>query len=299
MISVRSLTKRYGAVCAVDQLSFEVARGEVVGFLGPNGAGKTTTIRMLTGALAPTEGTVHVEGHDVRTRPARVKECVGYLPEAPPLYLDMSVRGYVHYCGQLKGLRHPDEAVERTLARLDLQAVADRIVGRLSKGVRQRVGLAQAIVHDPRLLVLDEPSSGLDPAQRVEFRALLKGLAAGDTTVLLSSHILSEVEAVCDRVLIVHEGKLVGEESIASLGETSSIRVQVRRPMDDLSARLAAVSGVVDVRDLGEGRFVVASSMDVREPVAEVLAPCGLLELAQHRALEERYLAATQRRGSP
>jgi ABC-2 type transport system ATP-binding protein len=275
-----------------------VARGYVVVFLGPKGAVKTTTIRLLTGALAPTEGTVHVDGHDVRVRPARVKERVGYLPEAPPLYLDMTVRQYVYYCGQLKGLKRPEEAVDKTLARLDLQAVAQRIVGRLSKGVRQRVGLAQAIVHDPRLLVLDEPSSGLDPAQRVEFRLLLKSLAAGDTTVLLSSHILSEVEAVCDRVLIVHEGRLVGEESIASLGETSSIRVQVRRPEDSLASRLAQVDGVIDVRDVGEGRFVVASSMDVRETVAEVLAPHGLLELAQHRALEERYLAATQRRGS-
>ena len=145
-------------------------------------------------------------------------------------------------------------------------------------------------LHDPRLLVLDEPSSGLDPAQRVEFRALLKGLAAGDTTVLLSSHILSEVEAVCDRVLIVHEGQLVGEESIASLGETSSIRVHVRRPSDELSGRLAELSGVVDVRDLGEGRFVVASSTDVREAVADLLAPSGLLELAQ-LAREERYLS--------
>lgn len=298
MITVRGLTKRYGEICAVDELSFDVARGEVVGFLGPNGAGKTTTMRMLTGSLAATAGTVHVDGHDVRTRPAKVKERVGYLPEAPPLYTDMRVRNYVRYCAQLKSVAEPDQATERTLARLGLEEVAGRIVGRLSKGVRQRVGLAQAIVHDPRLLILDEPSSGLDPAQRVEFRGLLQGLAAGDTTVLLSSHILSEVEAVCDRVLIVHQGKLVGEEAIATLGETSSIRVEVRRPEEGLQGRLASISGVVDVRAMGEGRFLVASSCDVREAVAEALAPHGLLELAQHRALEERYLSATQRVGA-
>lgn len=224
MIEARDLTKRYGELTAVDSVSFEIRRGEVVGFLGVNGAGKTTTMRMLTGFLPPTDGAAVIEGHDMFKDPIAARRAVGYLPETPPLYPEMDVVGYLSYVATLKdvarGARR--EAVERSLERCGLREVRRRVIGALSKGFRQRVGLAQAIIHEPPVLILDEPTIGLDPTQIREIRALIAELAApteGQTeqAVILSTHILPEVEAICRRVIMVHAGRKVVDGSVEAL----------------------------------------------------------------------------------
>jgi ABC-2 type transport system ATP-binding protein len=213
MIEARGLSKRYGEVVAVDDVSFSVGRGEVVGFLGPNGAGKTTTMRMLTGFLPPTDGSAEIAGHDIFDDALAARRAVGYLPETPPLYPEMTVRSYVDYVARIKDVprRERREAVDRALERCALADVRDRVIGTLSKGFRQRVGLAQAIVHSPPVLILDEPTVGLDPIQINEIRALIAELAAGEGdashTIILSSHILAEVEAICRRVILISEGR--------------------------------------------------------------------------------------------
>ncbi len=214
MIEARGITKRYGERLAVDDVSFEVARGEVVGFLGPNGAGKTTTMRILTGFIPPTDGTAVIGGHDMLTDPLPARRSVGYLPETPPLYPEMDVQGYLHFVATIKGVPRARrrDAVDRTLERCGLVDVRRRVISALSKGYRQRVGLGQAIVHDPPVLILDEPTVGLDPVQIREIRALIASLAAPSAdgpqhTVILSTHILSEVEAICQRVILIHRGR--------------------------------------------------------------------------------------------
>ncbi|MCA9510601.1 MAG: ABC transporter ATP-binding protein [Myxococcales bacterium] len=223
-IEARGLAKRYGDVVAVDGISFEVARGEVVGFLGPNGAGKTTTMRMLTGFLPATDGTARIAGHDIFAEPLAARRAIGYLPETPPLYPEMRVEAYVAHVAALKDVPRAERraAVDRALVRCGLADVRRRVIGDLSKGYRQRVGLAQAIVHDPPVLVLDEPTVGLDPIQIREIRALIAELAAprdGEPrhTVLLSTHILPEVQAICSRVILIHRGRKVVDQSLASL----------------------------------------------------------------------------------
>ncbi|UCE84634.1 MAG: ABC transporter ATP-binding protein [Deltaproteobacteria bacterium] len=224
MIEARELTKRYGDLTAVDSVSFEIQRGEVVGFLGVNGAGKTTTMRMLTGFLPATDGTALIAGHDIFGEPLAARRAVGYLPEAPPLYPEMDVEGYLAYVAALKdvprGARR--EAVERAVTRCGLSEVRRRVIGNLSKGFRQRVGLAQAIVHEPPVLILDEPTVGLDPTQIREIRSLIAELASpreGETqqAVILSTHILPEVEAICRRVILIHEGRKVVDGSVEAL----------------------------------------------------------------------------------
>lgn len=224
MIEARELTKRYGDLTAVDSVSFEIQRGEVVGFLGANGAGKTTTMRMLTGFLPPTDGTALIAGHDIFGEPLAARRAVGYLPEAPPLYPEMDVEGYLWYVATLKDVDRGKrrEAVERALARCALKDVRRRVIGNLSKGFRQRVGLAQAIVHEPPVLILDEPTIGLDPIQIREIRGLIAELAspregATQQAVILSTHILPEVEAICRRVILIHEGRKVVDGSVAAL----------------------------------------------------------------------------------
>jgi ABC-2 type transport system ATP-binding protein len=210
MIEVEALSRRYGSRIAVDDVSFRVEPGEIVGFLGPNGAGKTTTLRMLTGYLAPTSGDIRIDGIDAVTNSIRARERIGYMPEGVPLYSEMRVYEYLRHRGALKSVANLAEAVDRSL---ELAGVADartRILGQLSKGYRQRVGLAEALIADPPILILDEPTSGLDPNQVRRFRELVRGFS-GKKTVLLSTHILSEVEAVCDRVIIIREGKKVAD----------------------------------------------------------------------------------------
>jgi ABC-2 type transport system ATP-binding protein len=220
MIEAKGLSKRYGDFVAVEDVSFEIGSGEVVGFLGPNGAGKTTTMRMLTGFLPPTDGSATIAGHDVFAEPQAARRAVGYLPETPPLYPEMDVRGYLKYVATIQDVPRArrTEAVDRALERCGLADVDRRLIGALSKGYRQRVGLAGAIVHTPPVLILDEPTVGLDPIQIQEIRALIKELGgAGDHAVILSTHILAEVEAICDRVILIHRGHKVEDAPLAEL----------------------------------------------------------------------------------
>jgi ABC-2 type transport system ATP-binding protein len=224
MIEASGLSKRYGDLVAVDRVTFSVQPGEVVGFLGPNGAGKTTTMRMLTGFVPPTDGSATIAGHDIFDEPLAARRAVGYLPETPPLYPEMSVEDYVLYVAKLKDVPRAKRraAVDRALERCGLADVRRRVIGALSKGYRQRVGLAQAIVHDPAVLILDEPTVGLDPIQIREIRALIADLAAerqGDRarTVILSTHILPEVEAICRRVFVINRGRIVVDQPLAEL----------------------------------------------------------------------------------
>ena len=218
MIEAREVTKRYGEVLAVDHVSFTAGPGEVVGFLGPNGAGKTTTMRILTGFLPATDGTALVDGHDIFEDPLAARRAIGYLPESPPLYPEMDVDHYLLYVTKLKDVPRARrrEAVDRALERCGLTEVHRRVIGALSKGFRQRVGIAQAIVHDPKVLILDEPTVGLDPIQIREIRALIADLAAeeGGRTIVLSTHILPEVEAICRRVILIHRGRKALDASI-------------------------------------------------------------------------------------
>ncbi len=222
-IEARGLVKRYGDLLALDNVSFSVGAGEVVGFLGPNGAGKTTTMRILTGFIPATEGSASIAGHDIFSDPLAARRAVGYLPEAPPVYPEMAVRSYLDYVAKLKDVPRATrkDAVDRALERCGLTHVHRRVIGQLSKGYRQRVGLAQAIVHEPPVLVLDEPTVGLDPIQIGEIRELIGSLAApgkvGGQTVILSTHILAEVEAICRRVLIVNGGRKVLDEQLSDL----------------------------------------------------------------------------------
>ncbi|TDJ10502.1 MAG: ABC transporter ATP-binding protein [Deltaproteobacteria bacterium] len=249
MIEARGLTKRYGDVVAVDDVSFQIGKGEVVGFLGPNGAGKTTTMRMLTGFVPPTDGTAVIAGHDIFTDPIAARRAIGYLPETPPLYPEMTVESYVAYVAKIndvaRGKRKP--AVARALERCGLADVRRRVIGTLSKGYRQRVGLAQAIVHVPPVLILDEPTVGLDPIQVREIRQLISDLASPEQgesqhTVVLSTHILPEVEAICRRVILVNEGRKVIDKPLSELtaGGMTLDEVFVREIMKEAPAEQAA-----------------------------------------------------------
>ena len=218
MITVKDLTKRYARTVAVDEISFEVAKGQIVGFLGPNGAGKTTTMRMLTCFLPPSSGTASVAGFDVLEKPLEVKKRIGYLPESPPIYPEMETTEYLDFVGKLKGLSGSDlqKRVDYVCERCAIADVKSKLLGKLSKGYRQRVGLAQAIIHNPDVLILDEPTAGLDPKQINETRDLIKSLA-GDHTIILSTHILPEVEQTCEQVIIINKGKLVATDSVRNL----------------------------------------------------------------------------------
>jgi ABC-2 type transport system ATP-binding protein len=254
MIKVEGLTKRYARTLAVDNISFEVEKGQIVGFLGPNGAGKTTTMRVLTCFLPPTAGTAQVAGFDVLEQPLEVKKRIGYLPETPPLYPDMEVSEYLTFVGKLKGLASAD-VPKRVSEVCDRCAIADmrmKLIGKLSKGYRQRVGLAQALLHNPDVLILDEPTSGLDPKQIIDTRELIRSLA-GDHTIILSTHILSEVEHSCERVIIINQGKLVAQDTVTNLTNrlrgSESVAVEVAAAngnlnQADVRQRLEQVAGV-------------------------------------------------------
>src|SRR6201998_2440533 len=254
MISVKDLSKKYARNTAVDHISFEVEKGQIVGFLGPNGAGKTTTMRMLTCFLPPSSGSATVAGFDVLEAPLEVKKRIGYLPEAPPLYLEMRTTEYLTFVGRLKGLSGAElrQRVDAVCDRCAVGDVKNKLLGKLSKGYRQRVGLAQAIIHNPDVLILDEPTSGLDPKQINETRELIKSLA-GDHTIILSTHILPEVEQTCEQVIIINKGKLVATDSVHNLqnrargAESLLVEVGARNGLVDpvkVQSRLELVSGV-------------------------------------------------------
>src|SRR5574342_277179 len=218
MIKVEQLAKRYADVFAVDHISFEVNQGEILGLLGPNGAGKTTTMRILTGYLPATSGTATVAGFDVFNQSAEVRRRIGYLPETPPLYADMTTEAYLRFVARIKGMAKAtiEDAIDRVVRTCGLEGMRQRLLGHLSKGFRQRVGLAQALIHDPPVLVLDEPTIGLDPRQIIEIRSLIHELA-GKRTIVLSTHILPEVSQVCDKVVIINDGRIVAEDQLANL----------------------------------------------------------------------------------
>jgi ABC-2 type transport system ATP-binding protein len=294
MIKVENLSRRFGDQLAVQDLCFEVARGEVVGFLGPNGAGKTTTMRILAGSLGATAGRALIDGLDVSTEPRRVKRRLGYLPEHPPLYGSMSVGAYLRFAARIKGAADPAAATARAVGMAGLSGREGRLIAHLSKGYRQRVGLAQALVHDPDVLVLDEPTSGLDPAQRKEIRDLIRELAAGERTVILSTHVLSEVERICERAIIIDQGRIVAEDRLDALAsDRRLIRLQVARPDPSLGQALEAIAGVDGITEHPGGHYALDTSGDVRAAVARAAAPWDLLELQGRERLEDAYLRLT------
>ena len=252
MIKVEGLTKRYGRTTAVRNISFEVEKGEIVGFLGPNGAGKTTTMRILTGFLPPTEGTASVDGMDVQEHPIEVKRRIGYLPESPPLYPEMTVRDYLEFVARLKGIASADVAarVDSVIDRCSIGGVKGKLNGQLSKGYKQRVGLAQALIHNPDVLILDEPTAGLDPKQIIEVRELIRELG-GEHTIILSTHILPEVSTTCGRVIIINDGKIEASDTpenlTARLQGHDSIWVEVDGPAEEVEAKIQGIQGVENV----------------------------------------------------
>jgi ABC-2 type transport system ATP-binding protein len=308
MIEVQHLTKRYGPVTAVDDVSFRVEKGEILGFLGPNGAGKTSTMRVITGYMPPTEGKVTVAGYDVFTHPIEAKRKTGYLPETPPLYPDMTVREYLNFAASIKmgalSRADRDARVARAMKKTHVDDMANRQCGKLSKGYRQRVGLAQALIHDPEVLVLDEPTAGLDPKQISEARELVRGLA-GDHTIILSTHILPEVAQTCSRVVIINKGRVVAVDTPENLTHqlkgAAVLYVQVGGT-HDAAAALEQVPGVRQVRvadqhqDFSGYEIEAEADRDVRTDVARAVvnAGWGLLELRPLRlSLEEIFLQLT------
>lgn len=255
-IQVTSLTKIYGTQLAVDNISFSLKKGEIVGFLGPNGAGKSTTMKMITGYLPPTSGTASVSGFDIQQQPMEVRKRVGYLPEANPLYYDMYVREYLEFTAGIHKIKKPQARIEEMISLTGLQKEAHKKIGALSKGYKQRVGLAQAMLHDPEVLILDEPTSGLDPNQIVEIRDLITRMGA-EKTVLLSTHIMQEVQAMCSRVIIISNGKLVADDSIDRLqqGGTTHGALIVVFENDVNINNLKALRNVQKVEDLGNRRW--------------------------------------------
>ena len=303
MIQAENLTKYYGDVRALDGVSFHVEQGEIVGLLGPNGAGKTTAMKILTCFMPPSSGAARVAGHDIFDEPLEVKRSVGYLPEEPPLYTELTVDEYLSYAGRLKGLAGSElrQAKARAMEKCGIEHVARRLIGNLSKGYRQRVGLAQALLHNPPVLILDEPTVGLDPVQIIEIRNLIKDLAR-DHTVILSTHIMQEVEAICGRVIIINEGRIVAVDTADNLrqqvGKGRRILLKVRRPGPDLVNKLMALDGVLDVEALDGGEYRIESrrDQDLREDVARVAVEsgAGLLELTGVAvSLEEVFLRLT------
>jgi ABC-2 type transport system ATP-binding protein len=312
MISVKELTKKYSRNVAVDHISFEVQKGEIVGFLGPNGAGKTTTMRMLTCFLPPTAGTASVAGFDILEQPLDVKKRIGYLPELPPLYLEMDTASYLTFVGKLKGLSGADLAkrVDYVCDRCAIGDVRHKLLGKLSKGYRQRVGLAQAIIHNPDVLILDEPTAGLDPKQINETRDLIRSLA-GDHTIVLSTHILPEVEQTCQKVIIINKGKLVATDTVQNLqsrargAEIMQVEVAGRNgnlEPSAVQARIQRISGVsrVALKNTRDSRstFEVESQKGfVRGDLARAVVEAGwdLNELRPTAmSLEEIFLQLTQ-----
>ncbi len=302
MISVTDLSKDYGTRLAVDNLNFEARKGEILGFLGPNGAGKTTTMRILTGYMPPTSGTAIIAGYDIVKDSLEARKRVGYLPETVPLYTDMTVRGYLKFMADLRKLQNVDDTVDETLDMVGLLDRANGYIGNLSKGMRQRVGLAQALIHKPEVLILDEPTVGLDPAQIIEVRNLIREVGK-ERTVLLSTHILSEAQQICDRILIINKGKIVVEDTPQNLQSklTGSQRVQlrIRGEADELAAKIGRIQGVEEVKVQNDGaiEFQFAPGKDLRPDIARLTIQSNydLLELHPiNLSLEEIFLQLTR-----
>ncbi|MCB9745250.1 MAG: ABC transporter ATP-binding protein [Alphaproteobacteria bacterium] len=304
MVEADKLTKRYGPFTAVEDVSFTVGEGEILGFIGPNGAGKTTTMRILTGFLPATEGRAVVAGFDVFEDPMEVKRRVGYLPETPPLYRELTVEDYLGFVAELRGVPRGErlKRIGDVMERVGLRGWERRILGSLSKGYRQRVGLAQALVHNPKVLILDEPTSGLDPAQNVGVRELIASLA-GDHTVILSTHILREVEALASRVVLINQGKIAAQGSLDEVRAQAAptyYRVELTAP--DLAEVATAVGNISQVEQVEpiDGVLKVTASLDPRPAIAALAVRNAweVQEISKHvPSLEEAFLAIVGREG--
>ncbi|MCD7774656.1 MAG: ABC transporter ATP-binding protein [Clostridiales bacterium] len=308
MIEVKNLTKRYGTNVAVSDLSFRVESGQVYGFLGPNGAGKSTTMNIITGCLAATDGQVIIDGHDIFEEPDKAKRCIGYLPEIPPLYPDMTPYEYLSFVGMAKGLKGVNlkDGIAKVSEITGITDVLHRLIRNLSKGYKQRVGIAQALIGDPEIVILDEPTVGLDPIQIIEIRDLIKNLGKKHT-VILSSHILSEVSAICDEILIISKGKLVANdttENLSTLFETdSTLELQVKGSVDKIKEILEGIEGVKDVKITDatvEGVITAEASADKDKDIREAVfyamqkADCPLLSMnVKKTSLEDAFLNLT------
>ena len=307
MITVENLTKRYATKTAIDHVSFQVEKGEILGFLGPNGAGKTTTMRIITGFMPASDGTVRLDGFDVFENPLDVRRRIGYLPETPPLYLEMTVAGYLRFVAKIKGVPKEKLGVEvkRVMERVNITDVRDRIISKLSKGYKQRVGLAQALINDPPVLILDEPTIGLDPKQIHEVRELIKDLA-GNHTVVLSTHILPEVEQTCHRVIIIDRGKIVAVDTPQNLRfqlqGAERVFMEIQGPAAEITSELKKTPGVIDVRTIsstdGRHRFQIEGELrkEIRNDLARTVVQrgWGLYELqAATMSLEDIFLKLT------
>ena len=308
MIEVQNLVKRYGRHTAVDDVSFSVGTGEVVGFLGPNGAGKSTTMNIVTGYLSASSGTVAIDGDNILEAPERCKSRIGYLPENPPLYTDMTVREYLHFVGALKKVPKPQirSRIDRGLERVGIAEVRDRLIGNLSKGYRQRVGLAQALMGDPELLILDEPTIGLDPHQILEIRSLIQSLGE-EHTVILSSHILQEVSAVAKRIIIIHDGRIVADGTPESLSrdfaKEGRIYLRVAGTPQEVQEVLQGLDNIGDLQvapgdepESTEVRVTAGDGTDIRTDIFYALARADkpLLQLqSENLSLEDIFLKST------
>lgn len=302
MIQVTGLTKDYGDRRALHSISFDANQGEIVGFLGPNGAGKTTTMRILTGYMPPTDGTAIVAGYDVVEESLEVRRRVGYLPETVPLYTEMTALDYLKFMADLRHIPDSEERAYETLEMVDLQDRANGYIGNFSKGMRQRVGLAQALIHRPEVIILDEPTIGLDPAQVVEIRNVIREIGK-DRTVLLSTHILSEAQQICDRVLIINKGQIVAEDTPENLQSrlvgSQRVVLRVRGDSDELPGKIQKLKGVRDVEAKPDGsvEFEFSAGQDVRPQVAKAVVQAGfdLLEMRPvGLSLEEIFLELTR-----
>ena len=309
MIEVNNLVKRYGDHTAVDHLSFKIEKGKIYGFLGPNGAGKSTTMNMITGYIASTEGTVTIDGHDILDEPEQAKKCIGYMPEMPPLYFDMTVLEYMNFVADLKKIPKDKKKsmVAEVMEMVKITDMKNRLIKNLSKGYRQRVGLAQAILGYPEVIILDEPTVGLDPKQIIEIRDLIKSLKEKHT-VILSSHILSEVSAVCDYVLIISHGKLVASDTPENLGKlaegSNTLNLIVKGEKDKICTALGQIEGVknvtaADAKEEHAWNVNVSTNedRDVREEVFFKMADakCPILEMQSRKvSLEEIFLELTE-----
>ena len=305
MISVEELTKNYGPFRAVDSASFSVKAGETVGFLGPNGAGKTTTMRIMTGLFMPSSGDIKVDGYSVRTNPLEVKQRIGYLPESAPVYLDMTVQSYLKFVSEIKKVpkRQRSNQIDKVISECGLESVRTRTARKLSKGYRQRLGLAQALIGDPQVIILDEPTVGLDPTQTFEFRKLIQGLK-GDRTVILSSHILPEVSMICDRVVIISKGKILAQDSPEALSQrlqsSTEFLVTIDGPEKEITSELESLSGIRDIRTVAhpvsggiQYRIVAEEENDPRDQMVRMIIENNhrLLELSMVTAgLEDVFL---------
>lgn len=307
MIRVEELTKNFGARRAIDSLSFEARQGEILGFLGPNGAGKTTTMRILTGYMPPSSGAANIAGYDVVAESLEVRKRVGYLPETVPLYTDMTVFDYLKFMSDLRHLPHAEDTVAETLELVGLLDRAEGYIGNLSKGMRQRVGLAQALLHKPEVLILDEPTIGLDPAQIIEVRNIIREVGK-ERTVLLSTHILSEAQQLCDRILIINKGKIVVEDTPENLQSrltgAERVRLRVKGETDDLVEKIARLKGIQDVQGSPDGsiEFQFAPGNDLRPEVARLVVESkyDMLELHSiNLSLEEIFLQLTRDETTP